>query len=174
MASDLDVKFSFGSFNSPCSMYNSQFSIWPPFNPDLLTNFDCFRYLMVPAPCWMKSNKQSKLSLCDKPGVTMWVNQGGKDGTGTFAFQTGGYARLAQHLIQQYNYQLGEDLFAAPYDWRLSLQALEDTGQFDAIAQRVSNAVELNCGKKAILLGHSMGSLVALGMLRSPKLLSWR
>jgi len=104
----------------------------------------------------------------------MWVNQGGKDGTGTFAFQTGGYARLAQHLIQQYNYQLGEDLFAAPYDWRLSLQALEDTGQFDAIAQRVSNAVELNCGKKAILLGHSMGSLVALGMLRSPKLLSWR
>jgi pimeloyl-ACP methyl ester carboxylesterase len=103
----------------------------------------------------------------------MWVSPGGEDGTQAFAFKQGGYNRLAEFLVREYGYSLGKDLFAAPYDWRLSLQALDESGQYDAIAKRVSDAVA-RCKKKAIIVGHSMGTLVALGLLQSPRFETWR
>lgn len=104
----------------------------------------------------------------------MFVNPGGEAGTETFAFQQGGYSQLTDYLSLHFGYELGKDLFAAPYDWRLTLPALEESGQFDFIAKRIEAAVQKNCGKKAILIGHSMGTLVSLGLMQSPKFERWR
>jgi alpha-beta hydrolase superfamily lysophospholipase len=42
----------------------------------------------------------------------------------------------------------------------------------DVLAARVENAVNNNCGKRAILIGHSMGGLVATALTqRDPE---WR
>lgn len=169
MGSDLDVRL-LGARNAPCSMGSSHFSLWPPFNPDLLTNPSCFKYLLQPVPC----NKDGRVALCSNTGVTLWVNSGGDDGTQAFAFKQGGYNRLADFLVRNYRYELGQDLFAAPYDWRLSLQGMDDSGQLDAIAKRVADAVAKNCNKKALVIGHSMGSLVALGILQNPRFTEWR
>jgi alpha-beta hydrolase superfamily lysophospholipase len=38
----------------------------------------------------------------------------------------------------------------------------------------VEDAVQRNCGKRAILMGHSMGTLVLLGLLHSPQYAKWR
>lgn len=49
---------------------------------------------------------------------------------------------------------------------------LEQSGQMDVLAARVENAVNNNCGKRAILIGHSMGGLVATALTqRDPE---WR
>ncbi|KAF6256261.1 Lecithin:cholesterol acyltransferase-domain-containing protein [Scenedesmus sp. NREL 46B-D3] len=168
MGSDLDVRL-LGARNGPCSVRMSHFSLWPPFNPEILTNPACFKYLLQPVPCI----QAGRPALCGNPGVTTSVSQGGEDGMQAFAFKQGGYNRLAEFLVREYGYSLGKDLFAAPYDWRLSLQELDDSRQYDAIAQRVSHAVA-SCDKKAIILGHSMGTLVALGLLQSPRFKTWR
>ncbi|WIA09654.1 hypothetical protein OEZ85_009041 [Tetradesmus obliquus] len=168
MGSDLDVRL-LGARNGPCSIRMSHFSLWPPFNPEIVTNPACFKYLLQPVPC----TQSGRPALCSNPGVTMWVSPGGDDGTQAFAFKQGGYNRLAEFLVREYGYSLGKDLFAAPYDWRLSLEALDDSGQYDAIAKRISAAV-LRCDKKAIIIGHSMGTLVALGLLQSPRFEAWR
>jgi pimeloyl-ACP methyl ester carboxylesterase len=104
----------------------------------------------------------------------MFVNPGGETGTEAFAFQQGGYTQLTDFLTQEMGYELGRDLFAAPYDWRLTLPTLEESGQFDFIAKRVEAAVHKNCGKKAIIIGHSMGTLVSLGLMQSPDFERWR
>lgn len=174
MGSDLDVRV-MGSprFRAPCSMRRpTKLSLWPPFSPDLLRNSACFMYLLQPVPC--EHGGHPRLRLCNNAGVSMFVNPGGEAGTDTFAFQQGGYTQLTDFLTRQFGYQLGKDLFAAPYDWRLTLPALEDSGQFEFISKRVEAAVQKNCGKKAILIGHSMGTLVSLGLMQSPAFARWR
>jgi hypothetical protein len=42
------------------------------------------------------------------------------------------------------------------------------------MAERISAAVKQNCGQKAIIISHSMGVNVALGLLRLPRMQQWR
>lgn len=104
----------------------------------------------------------------------MWVADGGHTGTDSFAFKQGAYDKLTDFLVQDFGYRLGKNLFAAPYDWRLSLESLDKSGQYDAIVQRITEAVHKNCNKKAIIIAHSMGTLVTLGILQHPKYQQWR
>lgn len=172
LGSDLDVRFMGSAHHSaPCSMRRpTKLTLWPPFSPDLLRNSACFMYLLQPVPC---DTSHHRLRLCNNAGVSMFVNPGGEAGTETFAFQQV-YAPLLSFLTEQFGYSIGKDLFAAPYDWRLTLPTLEESGQFDIIAKRVEAAVRKNCGKKAIIVGHSMGALVALGLMQSPGFEKWR
>jgi alpha-beta hydrolase superfamily lysophospholipase len=48
------------------------------------------------------------------------------------------------------------------------------TGEFDQIAARISAALKLNCGQKAVILAHSMGGNVMLHMMRQPRFEEWR
>jgi hypothetical protein len=48
------------------------------------------------------------------------------------------------------------------------------TGEFDQIAARISAAVKLNCGQKAVILAHSMGGNVMLHLMRQPRFEEWR
>jgi hypothetical protein len=48
------------------------------------------------------------------------------------------------------------------------------TGEFDQIAARISAAVKLNCGQKAVILAHSMGGNVMLHLMRQPRFEGWR
>lgn len=182
MGSDLDVRV-MGSprSKSPCAMRRpTKLSLWPPFSPDLLRNSACFMYLLQPVPCDSSSSSSHgggvhpRLRLCNNAGVSMFVNPGGEAGTDTFAFQQGGYTQLTDFLSSHFGYETGKDLFAAPYDWRLTLSALEESGQFAYIAKRIETAVRKNCGKRAIIIGHSMGTLVSLGLLQSPGFQQWR
>lgn len=43
---------------------------------------------------------------------------------------------------------------------------LEQSGQMDLLMARIENAVTNNCGKRAILIGHSMGGLVSVALLQ--------
>lgn len=56
--------------------------------------------------------------------------------------------------------------------WLLLLRI--QAGQFDQVAARMSAAVKLNCGQKAVILAHSMGSNVVLHMLRQQRFQQWR
>jgi hypothetical protein len=180
MGSDLDVRLMTNTRSkAPCSIRRpSKLSLWPPFSPDLLRNSACFMYLLQPVPCDSSSGSSRgghhRPRLCNNAGVSMFVNPGGEAGTDTFAFKQGGYTQLTRFLRSQFGYELGKDLFAAPYDWRLTLQALEESGQYESMAARIQAAVQRNCGKKAVIIGHSMGTLVSLGLMQSPTYQTWR
>ena len=98
-------------------------------------------------------------------GVKVQVESGGRSGTKYHLFQAS-YSNLTDYLVRTMGYTVGKDLFGAPYDWRLHLSGLEQSGQMDQLMARIENAVNNNCGKKAILIGHSMGGLVSVALLR--------
>lgn len=99
------------------------------------------------------------------------VESGGRSGTKYNLFQ-GSYSNLTNYLVHQMGYVVGKDLFGAPYDWRLHLTGLEQSGQMDQLMARIENAVNNNCGKRAILIGHSMGGLVSVALLHRDQ--EWR
>lgn len=54
----------------------------------------------------------------------MWAWEGGwPDGTDTQIINTY-YAGLWDHLEKSYGYRKGVDMFAAPYDWRMDFDGL--------------------------------------------------
>lgn len=72
----------------------------------------------------------------------------------------------------------GKDLFAAPYDWRQDLTAMDqnigDSKLLDRLAARIRRIVATNGGRKAVLLTHSMGGIVALELLTKSRFAAWR
>jgi pimeloyl-ACP methyl ester carboxylesterase len=102
-------------------------------------------------------------------GVKVVVESGGRSGTEYGLWQSS-YSNLTSYLSDTFNYTLGKDMFGAPFDWRLHLSGLERAGQMRALATKIQMAVDANCGKKALLIGHSMGGLVSLALLhRDPR-----
>lgn len=89
-------------------------------------------------------------------------------------FSVAGYDKLADYITRTFGYTVGKDLFAIPYDWRYDLTTMNQAYQMDKIKQRIASAVKANGGKKAILVGHSMGSLVSLSLLQDPRHEAWR
>lgn len=70
-------------------------------------------------------------ALCrysNSSGTQLYSSEGGwPNGTSTFVLQIG-YAGLWHHLGSSYGYQAGVDMFAAPYDWRLDYDGLDQVG----------------------------------------------
>lgn len=95
----------------------------------------------------------------------MVVEAGGPSGT-DYGLWASSYTNLTSYLTEEFGYTLGVDMFGAPYDWRLHTSGLERAGHLKSLAARVQAAVDANCGKKAVLIGHSMGGLVAVALLR--------
>jgi pimeloyl-ACP methyl ester carboxylesterase len=86
-----------------------------------------------------------------------------------------GYNKLATYITKTFpGYVAGKNLFALPYDWRLDLTAMDQAFELDRLASRIGQAVTANCGKKAVLVGHSMGTVVSLGLLQNPRFQAWR
>jgi pimeloyl-ACP methyl ester carboxylesterase len=89
-------------------------------------------------------------------------------------FVASGYERLAAHIESALGYTRGVDLLAVPYDFRQDLTAMNATGELQRIADVISSGVEANGGAKAVLIGHSMGGLVATALLTWPEFATWR
>eukprot|EP00879_Flechtneria_rotunda_P033021 GHRR01036537.1.p1 GENE.GHRR01036537.1~~GHRR01036537.1.p1 ORF type:complete len:101 (+),score=21.53 GHRR01036537.1:111-413(+) len=94
------------------------------------------------------------------------VQAGGRSGTEYGLWQSS-YSNLTTYLSQSFGYVLGKDMFGAPFDWRLHLSGQQDAGGMRALATRVEAIVRNNCGKKAVIIGHSMGALASLHLLHS-------
>eukprot|EP00891_Asterochloris_glomerata_P001746 jgi/Astpho2/1746/fgenesh1_pg.00032_%23_73_t len=77
---------------------------------------------------------------------------------------TGIYSTLIDHL-KSAGYIERQDLFGAPYDFRLAADGLTQVGTFDNMTSLIEEAVKKNDGRKAMLVAHSMGSLVSLYFL---------
>jgi lecithin:cholesterol acyltransferase len=73
-----------------------------------------------------------------------------------------GYTKLVQHIQQKFDVKPGENLFEFPYDWRRDNRvasrqlATKAKGWLDAWRQKSGNK-----NAKLIVIGHSMGGLVA-------------
>jgi pimeloyl-ACP methyl ester carboxylesterase len=106
--------------------------------------------------------------------MSVWVNDGGADGTNFTMFKGSGGEGLLTFISGRLGYRLGRDLFALPYDFRQDLTGMAASGELRRLANKIEAAVAANCGKKAILIGHSMGGLVGLALLRNPGLEAWR
>lgn len=80
----------------------------------------CGATCLLPSP--------ANLPVCrfsNSTGTGLWAYQGGfPDGTDYMIWRTY-YSAFWKLLTTKYGYQLGVDLFAAPYDWRLSAGALD-------------------------------------------------
>ncbi|KAF8062720.1 PLA2G15 [Scenedesmus sp. PABB004] len=66
-----------------------------------------------------------------------------------------------------FGYARGTNLFVLPYDFRQDPATLEASGQLGGLAAAISRGVARAGRRKAVLLGHSEGSVVALKLLRS-------
>ncbi|KAF6251524.1 Lecithin:cholesterol acyltransferase-domain-containing protein [Scenedesmus sp. NREL 46B-D3] len=140
-----------------CPMFSQPRQVWA--EPTWLKALDCFAHMM---------------SLQQQHWHKLWAYQAGfPDGTDYLIWRTY-YNAFWKLLTTKYGYKLGYDLFAAPYDWRLANDGLDQIGEFDRMAERIGAAVKQNCGQKAIIVSHSLGVDVALGMLRRPRLQQWR
>jgi hypothetical protein len=73
-----------------------------------------------------------------------------------------GYTKLVQHIEQKFDVKHGENLFEFPYDWRRDNRvasrqlATKAKGWLDAWRQKSGNR-----NAKLIVIGHSMGGLIA-------------
>ncbi|KAK9800276.1 hypothetical protein WJX73_002429 [Symbiochloris irregularis] len=85
---------------------------------------------------------------------------------------SGTYDALIKGLDDK-GYTAGQDLFGAPYDFRLAADGLTQVGFFEAFKALIQGAVDKNEGKPAVIVGHSMGCLVMLYFL-SRQLPAWR
>ncbi|KAK8871332.1 hypothetical protein M9Y10_007052 [Tritrichomonas musculus] len=66
-------------------------------------------------------------------------------------------------------YELGKNLFASPYDWRLAPLFVDDF--WIKFRNQIENAYHLSNGQKVTLLGYSMGCFMIQQFLASEKLL---
>jgi lysophospholipase-3 len=85
---------------------------------------------------------------------------------------TGTYKVILDKLVSA-GYKPGQDLFGAPYDFRLAADGLMQVGWFARLQQLVEQAVQQNNNRPAVFVAHSMGCLVSLYFLtrQSP---DWR
>ncbi|KAF8057869.1 can [Scenedesmus sp. PABB004] len=142
-------------------------SLWAP-SLLLLGSRSCWYYLF-------RLRAAPGGGFADAEGVTAAVDPGGASGTEFDIWARANYGKLAAAIAKGLpGYVVGENLFGAPYDFRWDAAGLADTGRLDALADRVAAAVRANGGRKAVLVGHSMGGLVALTMLRHPRFEAWR
>eukprot|EP00775_Hariotina_reticulata_P012030 gene12030-12175_t len=147
----------------------SDVRLWLPLSPTFLANRNCFFSMMR-----LVYDPRSK-RFSNNTGVNVWAYEGGDDGTEYRVFRRGNYHQLMNFISSELGYTLGRNLFALPYDFRQDLTGMEhSSGELQRLADKIEAAVDENCGKKAIMIGHSMGGLVSLALLRSPRLDAWR
>lgn len=114
-------------------------------------------------------------SFSNNTGARVSAKSGGSSGMDYLIWDIAGYNKLAAFISTAFpGYAAGKNLFALPYDWRLDITAMDTTREMDRLAARISAAVAANCGKKAVLIAHSMGTLVTLGLLQNPRFQAWR
>jgi pimeloyl-ACP methyl ester carboxylesterase len=115
------------------------------------------------------------IRFSNSTGSCVFANPGGSSGMEYPLWDVAGYKTLINYITKTFpGYIAGKNLFALPYDWRLDLTAMEQAYEFDRLANRISQAVASNCGKKAVLIGHSMGTIVSLGLMQNPRFQAWR
>ncbi|WIA15712.1 hypothetical protein OEZ85_002332 [Tetradesmus obliquus] len=144
-------------------------SVWTP--GAMLAAPACWRYMMQ-----LKFDQASG-RFSDQDGISVTAVTGGTSGMDPITyplFTAAGYNSLALHIETSLGYTRGVDLIAVPYDFRQDLTAMNATGELQRIADVISSGVEKNAGAKAVLIGHSMGGLVATALLSAPEFAEWR
>ena len=79
-------------------------------------------------------------------------------------FFTNVYGSMIEYLVKKEGYAEGKDLFTFPYDWRL-----DNAQQFNLLDAKINEAMAKSGRDKVILLGHSMGGVLAKGYIMSGK-----
>ncbi|KAF8067395.1 hypothetical protein HT031_002443 [Scenedesmus sp. PABB004] len=149
-----------------CPSFSAPRAVWA--DVSWMRNLACFAHMMS-----VRYDAASR-RFANSTGTALWPHEGGwPDGTAYLLWRLY-YNPLWRALVRGQGYRLGVDLFAAPYDWRLGFDGLEQVGAFDQMAARVEAAVRQNCGQRAVIISHSMGVNVALRLLRHPRLGAWR
>lgn len=150
-------------FSSPFNPLQS-ISVWPP--GAIAANRACWPRLLRLSCC-----DGSTGGLIDAPGVRVAAALGGPRGVDYGLFAVAGYSTLAAAVSKAFP---SSDVYGAPYDFRRSPTGLGADAELSRIADAVSRAVALANGRRAVLVGHSMGSLVAAALLTRPDYASWR
>ena len=71
------------------------------------------------------------------------------------------FAKVVEYLLKR-GYQKDNNLRAAPYDWRVPPQILEQRdGYFSSLVKMIESTSARNGNKPVVLLGHSMGNKMA-------------
>jgi len=75
--------------------------------------------------------------------------------------------------LERSGWVAGENLFAAPYDWRHAADGLQEIGFYEDLRALIEESVRKSDGRKAVIVGHSLGSLTtAHFLLQQP--VAWR
>ncbi|WIA41156.1 hypothetical protein OEZ86_004776 [Tetradesmus obliquus] len=148
---------------------SNRLQLWVPADARFLLHRNCFFYAMR-----LQYNKATN-TFSNNTGARVSAKSGGSSGMDYLIWDIAGYNKLAAFISTAFpGYAAGKNLFALPYDWRLDITAMDTTREMDRLAARISAAVAANCGKKAVLIAHSMGTLVTLGLLQNPRFQAWR
>lgn len=126
----------------------------------------------VSQPCYKFNISCRRFYNATNSAVAAYL--GGFSGTDYSLFVRAEYDNLVAYIAKTFRYTIGRNLFAAPYDWRYDLETMNQVSQMDKLADRIEAAVKMTCGKKAIIIGHSMGTLVSLSLMQNPRFESWR
>ena len=105
-------------------------------------------------------------TVSSPPGVTISVPDfGGEEGM-AYVDKEG---VLGHHFIESFasmmnylkdkGYVIKQDLFGAPYDWRLAVSGLENAF-YQQLKKLIEHAYSINNGQKVVVLGYSCGGMV--------------
>ena len=106
-------------------------------------------------------------TVSSPPGVTISVPDfGGEEGM-AYVDQKGifghhfieSFASMLNYLKDK-GYSIKQDLFGAPYDWRLATSGIEKTF-YPQLKELIEHAYDINNGEKVVVLGYSCGGMIA-------------
>eukprot|EP00931_Biecheleriopsis_adriatica_P047268 TRINITY_DN27223_c0_g1_i2.p1 TRINITY_DN27223_c0_g1~~TRINITY_DN27223_c0_g1_i2.p1 ORF type:complete len:365 (+),score=48.34 TRINITY_DN27223_c0_g1_i2:38-1132(+) len=121
-------------------------------------------------------------SYSNLPGVEIralgWANGTREGATSIDKMYTYEFGTMMSHLTEKLSYELGRDMFVAPYDWRLAGDAHSHVtngvgGLYGQLKQLVEEAVARQ-GRKAVVLSHSLGCPTMLYFFHNYVTESWR
>ncbi|KAJ9075954.1 phospholipid:diacylglycerol acyltransferase [Entomophthora muscae] len=116
-----------------------------------------FRSVLTDRDCWLQSMKLDESTGLDPPGFKLRAAQG-LDAADYFVTGYWVWGKLIENFAA-----VGYDnnnMHLAAYDWRLAYDNLEKRDRFFSKLKSTLEQSKLNSGEKAVVLSHSMGSLV--------------
>jgi hypothetical protein len=84
-----------------------------------------------------------------------------------------GYFEELINYLQGKGYSENQNLFAAPFDWRLASDGLSERGYYHKVQSLVEKAYESNGNSSVVFLSHSMGGPVILDFFNQMTV-SWK
>ncbi|WIA40520.1 hypothetical protein OEZ86_013868 [Tetradesmus obliquus] len=139
-----------------CTQARSNVQLWPPQVLDLVAGRDC----------WYQSIRLNYTAgrFVNGSGASVWADTLSPLPSSFNASLAIWVAELQKMFP---NYKYGENLFIMGYDWRLDLNSMGSSSQLSQLAAAILS--RSSASSRAILMGHSLGALVAAQLLSLPE-----